>query len=155
MECKLHITILIKQKIMKDGKIKKGDNVVVTIGKMTGLRGRVVSENDNSVNIGFSYVEDHEYLTVINISKKHVSRIISYKQFIYLSVAIFMAMVAFLYCTAFTSLNLEIKIACGIATTILYAILNLIPYYIMKRTNPELKLSTYIRTYFKDITTSN
>ena len=140
---------------MKDKKIKKGDNVVVTAGEMAGLRGRVVSDDGNNVNIGVSYVEDHEQLAVINISKEHVSRIISKKQLMYLSVAIFMAMVAFLYCTTFADFTLEIKIACGIATAILYATLQLIPYYITKRTNPELKLSTYIRTCFKDIITSD
>ena len=57
------------------------------------------------------------------------------KQLICLALALFAAITTCLYGAVFAACSSGMKICCGVSSAILYAMLNLIPYFTIKRKN--------------------
>lgn len=77
------------------------------------------------------------------------------KQTIRLALALFIAMITCLYCATFADFSFGIKICFGIASVILCVLINLIPYFTMRRKNAGLSLPTYLKIYINEIITKD
>ena len=77
------------------------------------------------------------------------------KQCLLLVLALFMTLTTCLYCATFADFSFGIKICFGIASVILYVLINLIPYFMMRRKNAGLSLPTYLKTYINEIITKD
>ena len=77
------------------------------------------------------------------------------KQCLLLVLALFMTLTTCLYCATFADFSFGMKICFGVASVILYVLINLIPYFMMRRKNAELSLPTYLKTYINEIITKD
>ena len=77
------------------------------------------------------------------------------KQGLLLALALYAALITCLYCTIFADFSFGLKICFGIASVILYVLINLIPYFTMRRKNARLSLPAYLRTYINEIITKD
>ena len=77
------------------------------------------------------------------------------KQCLLLVLALFMTLTTCLYCATFADFSFGIKICFGIASVILCVMINLIPYFMMRRKNAGLSLPTYLKTYINEIITKD
>ncbi|MGN0225871.1 MAG: hypothetical protein ACI4A7_07340 [Prevotella sp.] len=75
------------------------------------------------------------------------------KQRLFLALALFMTLTACLYCTIFADFSFGMEICFGIASVILYVLINLIPYFTMRRKNAGLSLPAYLKKYINEIIT--
>ena len=75
------------------------------------------------------------------------------KQRLFLALALYAAMTACLYCAIFADFSFCMKICFGIASVILYVLINLIPYFTMRSKGAELSLRAYLKTYINEIIT--
>lgn len=77
------------------------------------------------------------------------------KLYLLQAVALFMAMTTCLYCALFAAFSLCMKICFGGAAAILYILMSLTPYIIMRRKDEELSMTSYMETLFNDIITKD
>ena len=77
------------------------------------------------------------------------------KQCLLLVLALFMTLTTCLYCATFADFSFGIKICFGIASVILCVLINLLPYFMMRRKNAGLSLPTYLKTYINEIITKD
>lgn len=75
------------------------------------------------------------------------------KHYLLLGLAFFIAMTTCLYCATFADSSICMKICFGIASVILYVLINLIPYFTMRRKNAGLSLRAYLKTYINEMIT--
>ena len=75
------------------------------------------------------------------------------KQRLLLALALYAALITSLYCTIFADFSFGLKICFGIASVILYVLINLIPYFTMRRKSAGLSLRAYLKTYINEIIT--
>lgn len=75
------------------------------------------------------------------------------KQRLLLALALYAALIICLYCTIFADFSFGMKICFGIASVILYVLINLIPYFTMRSKGAELSLRAYLKTYINEIIT--
>lgn len=75
------------------------------------------------------------------------------KQRLLLALALYAALIICLYCTIFADFSFGMKICFGIASVILYVLINLIPYFKMRRKNAGLSLRAYLKTYINEMIT--
>ena len=73
------------------------------------------------------------------------------KQRLLLTLALFMAMTTCLNCAIFADFSFGMKICFGMVSVILYVLINLIPYFMMRIKNAELSLPAYLKTYINEI----
>ena len=74
---------------------------------------------------------------------------------ILLVLALMFAMTVCLYGAIFGDFSLCMKICLGFASAILYVLINLIPYFMMRRKNAALSLHSYLKTYINQIITED
>lgn len=72
------------------------------------------------------------------------------KQFLFLYMALCMAMTVCLYCATLADFSFWIKICFGIVAALLYVLTILVPYSIRKRKNRELSLQAYLREFIDE-----
>ena len=77
------------------------------------------------------------------------------KQRLLLVLALFMTLTTCLYCATFADFSFGMKICFGIASVILCVLINLIPYFMMRRKNAGLSLPTYLKIYINEIITKD
>ena len=77
------------------------------------------------------------------------------KIYLLLALALFMAMTTCLYCAMFAECSFSMKICFGIAAAILYVLINLTPYIIMRRKDARLSMQSYMKTHINDIITKD
>ena len=77
------------------------------------------------------------------------------KQRLFLALALIIAMTTCLYCATFADFSFGMKICFGVASVIIYVLINLIPYFTMRRKNARLSLPAYLRTYINEIITKD
>ena len=77
------------------------------------------------------------------------------KQRLLLALALYAALIICLYCTIFAAFSFGMKICFGVASVIIYVLINLIPYFTMRRKNARLSLPAYLRTYINEIITKD
>ena len=77
------------------------------------------------------------------------------KQRLLLAMALYAALITCLYCTIFADFSFGMKICFGIASVILYVLINLIPYFTMWRKSAELSLQSYMKTYINEVITND
>ena len=73
------------------------------------------------------------------------------KQRLFLALALIIAMTTCLYYATFADFSFGMKIYFGVASVIIYVLINLIPYFTMRRKNARLSLPAYLRTYINEI----
>lgn len=76
------------------------------------------------------------------------------KQCILLALALVVAITVCLYGAIFAEFSLCMKICLGFASAILYVLINLMPYFVMRRKDSGLSLKSYLKAYFREIITS-
>ena len=67
------------------------------------------------------------------------------KHCLFLALALFVAMTTCLYCATFAEFSFSMKICFGSAAVILYVLMNLIPYFKMRRKDAGLSLQSYLK----------
>lgn len=72
------------------------------------------------------------------------------RSFKMLAAAILLTMSTCFYCATLADFTVTSKIFFGIATVLLYALLNILAYFIEKRKNPQLRFTAYLLTFFYD-----
>ena len=77
------------------------------------------------------------------------------KQRLLLALALFMTLTTCLYCATFADFSFGMKICFGVASVIIYVLINLTPYFTMRRKNARLSLPAYLRTYINEIITKD
>ena len=77
------------------------------------------------------------------------------KQRLLLVLALFMTLTTCLYYATFADFPFGMKICFGVASVIIYVLINLIPYFTMRRNNARLSLPAYLRTYINEIITKD
>ena len=75
------------------------------------------------------------------------------KQRLFLALALFMTLTTCLYCATFADFSFGMKICFGVASVIIYVLINLIPYFTMRSKGAELSLRAYLKTYINEIMT--
>lgn len=110
---------------MSGKKFNHGDQLLVTKGQLAGIVGSCVGYNIN-----------------ITMRRKH---------YIILALALIIAMTVCLYGAIFGDFSLCMKICLGFASAILNVLINLIPYFMMRRKNAVLSLHSYLKAYINQI----
>ena len=77
------------------------------------------------------------------------------KQRLLLVFALFMTMTTCLYCATFADFSFGMKICFGVASVIIYVLINLIPYFTMRRKNAGLSLRAYLKTSSDEMITND
>lgn len=77
------------------------------------------------------------------------------KQRLLLALVLYAALNTCLYCTIFVDCSFGMKICFGIASVILYVLINLIPYFTMRRKSAGLSLRAYLKTYINEVITND
>lgn len=77
------------------------------------------------------------------------------KHYLLLALAIFIAIAVCVNCAVFADFSFGMKICFGIAAAILYVLLHLIPYFMMRRKDAELSLQSYLKRYIYEIITED
>ena len=75
------------------------------------------------------------------------------KHYLLLGLAFFIAMTTCLYCATFADSSFCMKICFGSAAVILYVLMNLIPYFKIRREDTGLSLRAYLKTYINEMIT--
>ena len=73
------------------------------------------------------------------------------KQRLLLALALFMNLPTCLYYGTFDDFSSGMKLCFGLASLLIYVLINLIPYFTMRRKNARLSLPAYLRTYINEI----
>ena len=77
------------------------------------------------------------------------------KHYIILALALIIAMTVCLYGAIFGDFSLCMKICLGFASAILYVLINLRPYFTMRKKNAALSLHSYLKAYINQIITED
>ena len=77
------------------------------------------------------------------------------KLYLLQAVALFMTMTTCLYCALFAAFSLCLKISFGGAAAILYILMSLTPYFMMRRKDEELSMTSYMKTHINEIITKD
>lgn len=77
------------------------------------------------------------------------------KHYLLLGLAFFIAMTTCLYCATFADSSFCMKTCFGSAAVILYVLMNLIPYFKMRREDTGLSLQSYMKTYINEVITND
>lgn len=77
------------------------------------------------------------------------------KLYLLQAVALFMAMTTCLYCALFAAFSFSVKICFGGAAAILYILMSLTPYCMMRRKDEELSMTSYMKTLISEIITKD
>lgn len=75
------------------------------------------------------------------------------RQYILLALVLFVSMTSCLYCAIFGDFSFIMKTCFGIAAALLYAMINLIPFFAKRREQENLSLLAYLKTYINEIMT--
>ena len=75
------------------------------------------------------------------------------KHYLLLGLAFFIAMTTCLHCATFADSSFCMKICFRSAAVILYVLMNLIPYFKMRREDTGLSLRAYLKTYINEVIT--
>lgn len=77
------------------------------------------------------------------------------KKYLLPALALLIAMTICINCAVFADFSLGMKICFGIAAAILYVLLHLMPYFMMRRKDAELSLQSYLKRYIYEIITED
>ena len=75
------------------------------------------------------------------------------RQYILLALVLFVSMTSCLYYAIFGDFSFIMKTCFGIAAALLYAMINLIPFFAKRREQENLSLLAYLKTYINEIMT--
>ena len=75
------------------------------------------------------------------------------RQYILLALVLFVSMTSCLYYAIFGDFSFIMNTCFGIAAALLYAMINLIPFFAKRREQENLSLLAYLKTYINEIMT--
>ena len=75
------------------------------------------------------------------------------RQYILLALVLFVSMTSCLYYAILGDFSFIMKTCFGIAAALLYAMINLIPFFAKRREQENLSLLAYLKTYINEIMT--
>ena len=72
------------------------------------------------------------------------------KQTLILSITFLVASAVFLYCAVIADFSVGAKICLGAAVSTFYVVMNLIPYFVQRRSEDAISLKAYLKSYLDD-----